>query len=138
VKQYYLYLTYLIYHVDNIESFLLILGYRISDQVEFCDFDKPLSCKTENAPNSTSGTLVFEVDLKKRYFKDDNNVKIDAERIPVKLQREDCLCDWRLCNSGCIIVFKWQAIALSIIFILMFRCKIDNKSQYRAATKDRL
>ena len=63
---------------------------------------------------------MFEVDLKKRYFKDDNDVKIDAERIPVKLQREDCLCDWRLCNSGDMIVFKWQVIVISIIFIFMF------------------
>ena len=80
---------------------LNVIGYRISDQVEFCSSDQPTSCTiSQNAVNTSSSRLIFEVDLKKRYFTKDKDVRINAERIPVKLQREDCLCDWRLCNKG--------------------------------------
>ena len=100
---------------------IYIIGYRISDQVEFCSSDQPSSCKiSQNAVNSSSNRLIFEVDLKKRYFSKDKDVRIDAERIPVKLQREDCLCGWRLCNQGLTRSGNIYIILVSIPLLLMF------------------
>lgn len=95
-------------------------GYRILDQIEFCDFDQPLSCESKTASNSTSGKLVFDVDVKERYFKNNANVNYDANDIPVKLQREDCLCDWRLCNGCDLVVLKWYIISISVLCRFIF------------------
>ena len=102
---------------------LNVIGYRISDQVEFCSTDQPTSCKiSQNAVNSSSSQMIFEVDLKKRYFSKDKDVRINAERIPVKLQREDCLCDWRLCNNGLNssgnVYIIWMSISILLIFVV--------------------
>ena len=48
------------------------------DQIEFCDAEKPLSCVSKTASNSTSGKLLFDVDVKKRIFKDKNDVDLSV------------------------------------------------------------
>jgi len=101
-------------------SKLFFKGYRILDQIEFCDFDQPLSCESKTASNSTSGKLVFDVDVKERYFKNSANVNYDANDIPVKLQREDCFCDWRLCNGCDLVVLKWYIISISVLCRFIF------------------
>ena len=62
---------------------ILIIGYRILDQIEFCDFDQPLSCESKTASNSTSGKLVFDVDVKERFFKNSDDINYDADDIPM-------------------------------------------------------
>ena len=98
----------------------VFIGYRILDQIEFCDFDQPLSCESKTASNSTSGKLVFDVDVKERFFKNSDDINYDADDIPIKLQREDCLCDWRVCNSSYRSSFNWFIIVISVLckFIL--------------------
>ena len=110
---------YILYEIYlKVSSFFK--GYRILDQIEFCDFDQPLSCESKTASNSTSGKLVFDVDVKERYFKNSANVNYDANDIPVKLQREDCLCDWRLCNGCDLVVLKWYIISISVLCRFIF------------------
>ena len=98
----------------------VFIGYRILDQIEFCDFDQPLSCESKTASNSTSGKLVFDVDVKERFFKNSDDINYDADDIPIKLQREDCLCDWRVCNSSYRASFNLFVIVISVLckFIL--------------------
>ena len=86
------------------------------DQIEFCDVEKPLSCVSKTASNSTSGKLLFDVDVKKRIFKDKDDVDYDAADLPIKIQREDCLCDWRYCNSSYRIIWKWYIVVISVVF----------------------
>ena len=110
-------------HIHLFEKYLIVYsfkGYRILDQIEFCDFDQPLSCESKTASNSTSGKLIFDVDVKERYFKNYADVNYDASDIPVKLQREDCLCDWRLCNGCDLVVFKWYIISISVLCKFLF------------------
>ena len=96
-------------------SSMIILGYRILDQIEFCDLNQPSNCESKTASNSTLGKLVFDVDLKKRVFKGQTDVSYDLSEVPIKIQREDCYCDWRFCN-GCDQIFcKWYIIAISIL-----------------------
>ena len=100
--------------------YILVLGYRILDEIEFCDSKQPSICESKTGSNSTSGKLVFDVDLKERLFNSVVDVNYNGQWIPVKIQREDCYCDWRDCNGCEIIAMKWYIIAISVIskFIL--------------------
>ena len=94
---------------------MIISGYRILDQIEFCDLNQPSKCESKTASNSTLGKLLFAVDVKQHLFKGQTDVSYDLSEIPVKIQREDCYCDWRFCNGCDQIAFKWYIIAVSIL-----------------------
>ena len=100
----------------------LFLGYRILDEIEFCDSKQPSICESKTASNSTSGKLVFDVDLKERLFNGVGDVNYNGYRseLPVKIQREDCYCDWRYCNGCDKIRLKLYIMAISVLckFIL--------------------
>ena len=96
-------------------SSMIISGYRILDQIEFCDINQPSNCESKTASNSTLEKLVFDVNLKERLFKGQSDVNYDISEIPVKLQREDCYCDWRFCNGCDQLVWKWYIVAISIL-----------------------
>ena len=100
--------------------YVIVLGYRILDEIEFCDSKQPSICESKTYSNSTSGKLVFDVDLKERLFNGVGDVNYNGYRseLPVKIQREDCYCDWRYCNGCDEIRLKWYIIAIS------FLCKL--------------
>ena len=70
---------------------------------------------------------IFEVDLSTRTFWQSTTlgkspkgiINIDAEHIPVKWQREDCYCDWRLCNNSIIITPTWKLLVVIFVFVLV-------------------
>ena len=77
-----------------------MIGYHISDQVEFCNINGSSACKTQQAPTSTMHKAIFEVDFStKEWERSGGIININSERIPIRWQREDCFCDWRLCNT---------------------------------------
>ena len=102
-----------------------ILGYTISDQVDFCPLDSPSKCMTKNAlPGSLNNTnAVFEVDFTTGMWAAEGADKIDIDPIdpiPIRWQRENCFCNWRLCNTGSALVLNLkQQITLLFVMYLM-------------------
>ena len=60
--------------------------------------------------------VVFDVDLKERLFNGVGDVNYNGYRseLPVKIQRQDCYCDWRYCNGCDKIRLKLYIMAISV------------------------
>ena len=101
----------------------LFLGYRILDEIEFCDSKQPSICESKTASNSTSWKLVFDVDLKERLFNGVGDVNYNGYRseLPVKIQREDCYCDWRYCNGCDMIRLNVYVMAIFVLYKFILR-----------------
>ena len=98
------------------------------DQIRFCDSNVPGDCEYISKlhweqKERPSGKIVFDLDLKQQIFNGDEEITYDTDfsRLPVKMQTENCLCDWRLCNSNDRVLWNWFIIAISTVFNFGYR-----------------